>query len=94
MFQGNVLGLIMFVAVSPIALIGGFFLKLPDPIVMSCVGIALIIFDLVIRLRDRPKEGWLFEKQFGGYLFFAPVWIFGIFVVILNVIKAIFLNAF
>ena len=90
MINGNTLGLMMFVAVSPVAIIGGFLLKLPDPITMSGVGITLTLIDLIMRVRARPAEGWLFEKRFGGYLLFAPVWIIGICVVILNVIKALF----
>lgn len=88
LIRGNLLGLIMVVAVSPIALIGGFILKLGDPITIACVGIGLIVIDLIVRFRSRPSEGWLLQKQFGGTLFFLPTWIFGIIVIGLNVVNA------
>jgi hypothetical protein len=89
MIRGNILGLIMFVAVSPIALIGGFLLKLPDPITMSCVGGALVAIDLLVRLRSRSSKGWLIQREFGGTLFFLPVWAFGIVVFGVNMAKAL-----
>jgi hypothetical protein len=89
LIRGNILGLIMFVAVSPIALVGGFILKLADPITMSCVGGSLIAIDLLVRLRSRPSKGWLIQREFGGTLFFLPVWAFGIVVVCLNIAKAL-----
>jgi hypothetical protein len=89
MIRGNLLGLGMIVAVSPIALIGGFVLKLGDPITMSCVGLGLTGLDFGYRFRARPATGWLMDKQFGGYLYFIPVWIFGLFVIGLNVAQAL-----
>ncbi|WP_201324337.1 hypothetical protein [Pseudanabaena sp. lw0831] len=89
LIRGNILGLIMFVAVSPIALIGSFLLKLADPITMSCVGVALVAIDLLVRLRSRPSNGWLTQREFGGTLFFLPVWAFGIVVVVINVANAL-----
>ncbi|WP_339375568.1 hypothetical protein [Pseudanabaena sp. UWO311] len=89
LIRGNILGLLMFVAVSPIALIGGFLLKLADPITMCCVGVALVAIDLLVRFRSRPSKGWLTQREFGGTLFFLPVWAFGIVVVCLNIAKAL-----
>jgi len=88
MIRGNILGLMMFVVVSPIPFIGTFVLKLADPVTMSCVGGTLSLIDLLFRLRSRPSVGWLLQKNFGGMLFFLPVWIFGIVVIALNIIKA------
>ena len=49
MIQGNWTALIMFVAVSPIALIGGLILKLSDPIKMIAIGFALSLTDGLYR---------------------------------------------
>ncbi|MFM7599749.1 MAG: hypothetical protein ACKO7R_00885 [Pseudanabaena sp.] len=84
MVRGNMLGLVMMVAVSPIALIGGFLLKLKDPITMSAVGCGLVIVDLIFRARFRSTSGWLFQREFGGALFFLPVWILGLVVIAIN----------
>ena len=85
--RGNPLGVAMFVAGGVIAGIGGFVFKLGDAPTMIMVGIALILMDLIIRLRVRSQPGWLMSKQLGGYFFFVPVWILGIFVVVINVLN-------
>jgi hypothetical protein len=87
LIRGNLLGLLMFVAVSPIALIGSYLLKLADPITMSCVGIGLVAIDLLLRLRSRSSKGWLTQREFGGTLFFLPVWAFGTVVFCINFVK-------
>lgn len=79
----------MFVVCALPALVGGLLLRLPDPIVMGFVGVALIAMDMVVRIRNRKQSGWLMKKELGGYLYFIPVWIFGIFVIILNIVNAV-----
>lgn len=85
--QGNLLGFGMFVATALIVVIGKFVLKLPDVIVMSSVGAGLVLIDLIFRLLNRAAKGWLMGKQFGGYLYFTPVWIFGIIIILINIIN-------
>lgn len=85
--QGNLIGFGMFIACGVIALIG-FLLKLPNAPVMITIGVALILIDLILRATKRNNKGWLTGKAFGGYLFFAPVWIFGIIVIAINIINA------
>lgn len=87
--RGNVMGFAMIVASALVAGVGGFLLKLPDPVVMSGVGLALIIMDLLIRWRSRPAAGWLMQRQFGGYLYILPIWVLGIVVIVINVINAL-----
>ncbi|MBL8120631.1 MAG: hypothetical protein JNJ78_24120 [Anaerolineae bacterium] len=89
MVNGNLLGLFMFIVCGSIALVGGLFLRLPDPVIMISIGLALICMDLIIRLRNRLQDRWLFGKQTGGYLFFIPTWIMGIIVIIINIINII-----
>lgn len=36
---------------------------------------------------EKNGKDWLMGKNFGGYLFFAPVWIFGIIVIVINLIN-------
>lgn len=86
--KGNVLGFAMFVVATLVAG-AGLLLKLPDAPVMIAVGIALILMDLIIRLLSRSQKGWLMAKEQGGYLFFIPVWIFGIVVIVINIINAL-----
>jgi hypothetical protein len=87
--RGNALGLAMIVATGAIAGIGGLALKLPDAVVMGAVGAALIAMDLLIRLRFRPAAGWLTQRQFGGYLFFIPVWVVGIVIILANIVNTL-----
>jgi len=87
--RGNALGLAMFMVGGVIAGIGGLVLKLGDVPIMLMVGVALFLMDGVIRLRVRHQPGWLMSKQVGGYFFFVPVWLLGIFVIILNILNGI-----
>jgi hypothetical protein len=86
------IGFGMVIVGGVIAVIGGLVLRLPNAPVMVAIGTALIIMDLVLRLRNKNNQGWLTKKEFGGYLYFASVWIFGIIVIITNIINA-FVNA-
>ncbi len=87
LIQGNLIGFGMFIIAGIIVVIGHFLLKLPDVFVMIVGGIALIGIDLIARLLKRNEKGWLMGKNFGGYLYFAPVWIFGIIVIGINLIN-------
>ena len=87
--RGNALGIAMLVATGAIAGIGGLVLKLGDAIVMISVGAALILMDLLIRFRSRPVAGWLTQSQFGGYLFFLPIWGAGILVIVINIVNTL-----
>lgn len=87
--HGNTLGLMMFVVAALIAGVGGLALKLPDPLTMSAVGAGLVAMDTVIRLRSRSEPRWLMRQELGGYLFFAPVWAFGLFVIVANVLSGV-----
>lgn len=85
--RGNVLGFAMMVASALVAGVGGLVLRLADPLVMMGVGLALVLMDLLIRWRSRSTAGWLTQRQLGGYLFFAPVWVVGILVIVINVVN-------
>jgi len=87
--RGNVLGVIMFVIGGAIAGIGGLVFKLGDAPIMIMVGVALFLMDMVIRLRVRTQPGWLMSKQMGGYFFFIPVWLLGLFVIAINIINGL-----
>jgi hypothetical protein len=87
--RGNTLGLAMIVATGAIAGLGGLVLKLPDALVMSAVGGALIVMGVIIRWRARPAPGWLTQSQFGGYLFFVPAWGTGLVIMVANVISVV-----
>lgn len=85
--QGNILGFALFVLTGIFVAIGGFVLKFPDWIVMSVAGLILTVTDLILRILQRQQKGWLMAKNLGGYLYFIPVWVFGIVVVALNLIS-------
>lgn len=87
--RGNALGLAMFVVGGVIAGIGGFIFKLGDAPTMIMVGVSLVLMDMIIRLQVRTQPGWLMSKQLGGYFFFVPVWLLGIFVIILNILNGL-----
>jgi hypothetical protein len=90
--RGNALGFAMIVASALVAGVGGFVLHLADAPVMIGVGISLILMDLFIRLRSRPAPGWLTQSQWGGYLFFVPVWVVGIVMIVVNIVN-LFVNS-
>ena len=77
----------MLILTAIVIVIGHFLLKLPDVWVMIGCGIMLIVVDLIFRLMKKNEKSWLMGKNFGGYFFFAPVWIFGIIVIAINIIN-------
>jgi hypothetical protein len=85
--QGNLRGFGIFIISGAVVAISYFLLKLPDFAVMISGAVTLIVVDLILRLMKKNEKGWLMGKNFGGYLYFAPVWIFGIIVIIINVIN-------
>jgi hypothetical protein len=87
--RGNALGLAMVVVTGMIAGLGSLVFRLDDALVMMSVGAALIAMDVLIRLRARPAAGWLTQSQFGGYFFFAPVWVVGLVIIAVNVINVL-----
>lgn len=87
--RGNGLGLLMFVVAGVLAGVGGLILNLEDAPVMIMVGLALFLMDFIIRLFAREQEKWLTASHLGGYLFIAPVWVIGIFVIVLNIINGL-----
>ncbi len=87
LIQGNLTGFGMFIIAGIVVAIGSFLLKLPDLVVTIGAGMTLIVVDLIARLLKKNEKGWLMGKRFGGYLFFAPVWIFGIIVIVINLIN-------
>ena len=69
--SGNKLGFMMVVLAAPVALIGGFVLKLSDQLTMGLVGLWLIIMDGVLRLRYRHQAGWLTHKAWWLSVFYS-----------------------
>lgn len=88
LINGNLVGFGMVVISALVIAVPGLLLKLPVAPVMICVGIVLVLADLVLRTRHRGKPKWLTDQRTGGYLFFMPVWIFGIVMMVLNVVNA------
>ena len=84
--RGNGLGLVMFVIGGIVAAIGGFVLKARDFQVMIAVGAVLVVIDAVVRIANRSRPKWIFAKDAGGYFFFVPVWVLGLFAIVLNLL--------
>ena len=84
----------MFVVAALVAGAGSLLLNLPNPVTMIAVGISLILMDGIVRLRSRATSGWLMHKELGGYLYFIPVWVAGLVVILMNIIAAINPDAF
>lgn len=78
----------MFVTCGLIAAAGGLLLRLSNPIIMMSIGLALIVMDLLIRLKRRGARRWLLRDTIGGTLFAIPVWIVGILVILLNIVNS------
>jgi hypothetical protein len=79
----------MVVSSASVVVVGFLLLKLPDAVTMIAVGITLIITDMTLRFRRRDESGWITRKDTGGYLYFFPVWIFGIIVIAINIINGL-----
>ena len=92
MINGNLLGFGMFVLSGVLIVLPAYLLKLPNTLAMVTAGMALIVFDLILRLRNRGNEKWLMNRLFGGSLFFLPVWIFGIVMIAANLINALIIK--
>ena len=88
--RGNALGLAIIVITGAIAGIGSLVFQLADALVMMSVSGALIVMDVLIRLRFRPAMGWLTQSQFGGFLFFVPVWGVGVLIIVINLVNTFF----
>lgn len=87
MIQGNLLGFFMFIFSGVFVGLGYYILKFPDWIVLITAGLILTATDLIFRVLKKEQNGWLYKKEFGGYLYFIPVWAFGVVVVIINIIS-------
>jgi len=73
MINGNLVGFGMFVLAAVVIVIGSLLLKLPNAQIMIAAGAVLIVIDMALRLTKMKNAGWIWRKEFGGYLFFAPV---------------------
>jgi len=89
MVNGNIVGFGMFILAALFILVGRFVIGIPDAGTMILAGLILVGADLGLRLSKRHEARWLMGQSLGGYLFFAPVWIFGIAVVVLNLINSL-----
>jgi len=87
--RSNSWGLAMFVVGGLIAGAGSFILKIDDAPVLMSVGVSLIMMDVIIRVRSRNQPGWLLRRQYGGYLFYVPMWLIGSMVFAANLLKAL-----
>jgi hypothetical protein len=87
MINGNLVGFGMFAVAAVLIAIGSYVLKLPDAPVMVAAGVLLIVVDMALRLTKMKNTGWIWGNKFGGFLFFIPVWVFGIGVVVFNIIN-------
>ena len=87
--RSNSWGLAMFVVGGLIAGAGSFILKIDDAPVLMSVGASLIMMDVIIRVRSRNQPGWLLRRQYGGYLFYVPMWLIGSMVFAANLLKAL-----
>jgi hypothetical protein len=47
------------------------------------LGVVCVVADVGMRARLRDQPGWLYLGGFGGALFFIPVWVWGLFWVML-----------
>ncbi|CAN5372391.1 hypothetical protein BH10ACI2_BH10ACI2_15120 [soil metagenome] len=87
--NGNLVGFAMFVFTAAIIVTGKFVFGLPDPLVMIGAGATLFIADMILRIVNRGDQSWLMGARTGGYLFFIPVWTFGVAVVLINAISSL-----
>ncbi|MFM9904538.1 MAG: hypothetical protein ACKVQJ_08215 [Pyrinomonadaceae bacterium] len=88
MINGNLIGFAMVVLSALLIALPGYLLKLPNAATMIGVGAVIIAADVVMRLVNRAKENWLMSDRAGGYLFFIPAWIFGLAVIVVNIVNA------
>ena len=91
--NGNLVGFGIVIISAIVITLPGYLLKLPNAPVMIGVGAVLIAADLVVRLANRNQEKWLMGSKTGGYLFFIPVWVFGIAMIVLNVVNVLFVKS-
>ena len=89
MINGNLVGFGMVILSAMLIALPGYLLKWPTAATMCGVGVLLILVDLILRMRGKEKDKWLMGSQTGGYLFFIPVWIFGIVVVVANLVNVV-----
>jgi len=87
--RSNAWGLAMIVVGGLIAGVGSFVLKIADTPVLMGVGLALIVMDVIVRVRFRHQPAWFVRQESGGHLWFVPIWLIGTVVLAANLLKAL-----
>lgn len=76
-----------FIIVGVGGLLGGmssYFLRLQDPQALLILGTAWIVMDVIVRLRSRYHPRWLLNRLAGGHIWYAPMWVLGLVIVLVN----------
>lgn len=87
LIEGNRLGLVFFVS-SALIVLAGLLIGLSDAVTMISVGVYLFLIDLIWRWRKHEAhQRWWFTPETGGRLFWIPVWLLGVGVIVINLIN-------
>ncbi len=86
MIRGNGWGIAIVVVGGLLGGMSSYFLKLKDPQALIILGTAWVLMDLIVRLRFRYQPRWLLNRQAGGFLWYIPIWVFGLVILVVNMI--------
>ncbi len=89
MIRGNGWGIAMTVTGGLVGGMSSYFLKLTDPQALMLLGAAWILFDGGLRVSRRRHTRWLFSRQTGGWLWYVPVWVIGLVILLISAIAVL-----
>ena len=89
MIRGNGWGFAIVVVGGLLGGMSSYFLKLKDAQAMIILGTVWALMDLIVRLRSRYQPRWLLNRQAGGFIWYIPIRVFGLVILLVNTIQAI-----
>lgn len=88
MIRGNGWGIAMIVIGGLSGGMSNYFFKFTDHQALIILGVTWVILDVALRARRRYQSRWLFSRQAGGFIWYIPVWAFGLVILVINTILA------
>ena len=87
MIRGNGWGIAMTVTGGVVGGMSSYFLKFTDPQALMILGAVWIILDGGLRVSRRGQPRRLFSRQAGGWLWYVPIWVLGVAIMLISAVE-------